>query len=348
VSSLRSAPGAQHERFRSPRFVWIGRRSPVFTLERAADEFFAVADWLLSEEALRLPLCDVERQQEPRAREAQRLLLQAHVQARGDGDVGPALRVVRGACARLLTHRRFQVRQVTSVFGEIAVERTAYGTPHAASIHPLDQTLAVPERSFAYEVQRRLVKAAVQGPFDEAVERVEESTGVAVPKRSAEDVVRDAAEDFDEFYAKREVTPPEATGPIVVGAIDGKGVPMVKPETALRTVRRGKGEKANKKRMATVATVFTMQPRPRTPKDVVETLFRTQPKPVDAEAKTQGLDPSTSASGRAWSSRRTRGSHRPPPRWRVETRSGRRPTWPSPTARDLAKAASRRSSPARP
>lgn len=52
---------------------------------------------------------------------------------------------------------------------------------------------------------------------------------------------------------------------------------MVKPEKTLRVLRRGKGKKANKKRMATVAAVFTQVARPRTPEDVVESLFRSGP-----------------------------------------------------------------------
>jgi hypothetical protein len=48
---------------------------------------------------------------------------------------------------------------------------------------------------------------------------------------------------------------------------------MVKAEAAVKTVRRGKGQKANKKKMATVAAVFTQRPRVRTPEDVVRNLF---------------------------------------------------------------------------
>jgi hypothetical protein len=63
----------------------------------------------------------------------------------------------------------------------------------------------------------------------------------------------------------------------VVTGIDGKGVPMIRPEETLRKVRRGKGDKKQKKRMATVATVRTQQVRVRTPEEVVESLFRTTP-----------------------------------------------------------------------
>jgi hypothetical protein len=254
-----------------------------FKVEQARVEFAGLESWMFSEEALNLPLDEIEREQERRSREVNRLLLQAHVQAREKGDVGPALTVVSPGAenvVRLHTHRREQVRHATTVFGEVEVSRLGYGAEGAASIHPLDEVLALPERTYSYEVQRRLAKAAVQGPFDEAVERVEEATGTVVPKRSAEEVVKDAARDFDAFYAERRVPKPEETGPIVAGAIDGKGVPMVKPEQALRVVRRGKGKKANKKRMATVAAVFTQEPRVRTPEEVVESLFRTGPQVV--------------------------------------------------------------------
>jgi len=49
---------------------------------------------------------------------------------------------------------------------------------------------------------------------------------------------------------------------------------MVKPDNAHRAVRRTKGQKANRKKMATVAAVFARQPWVRTPEQVVESLFR--------------------------------------------------------------------------
>jgi len=61
--------------------------------------------------------------------------------------------------------------------------------------------------------------------------------------------------------------------------VDSKGVPMIKPEQNLRKIRLGKGEKRNKKRMATVATVRTHEPRVRTPEEVVASLFDDVPAP---------------------------------------------------------------------
>ena len=48
-----------------------------------------------------------------------------------------------------------------------------------------------------------LTKAAVCGPFAEAISVIAEMTGVRLPMRSAEAIVADAAADFDDFYANR-------------------------------------------------------------------------------------------------------------------------------------------------
>src|SRR6267154_4757718 len=80
-------------------------------------QFHNLEQWMASPFALRLPLHQVEQQQDPKGREVQRLLLQAHVQLRGAGDVGPALAIVDGESLTLLPHRRWQRRTLKTVFG---------------------------------------------------------------------------------------------------------------------------------------------------------------------------------------------------------------------------------------
>jgi hypothetical protein len=210
------------------------------------------------------------------------LLLQAHLDQRGLGDVGPVLTVTGpdGATQRY-SHRRLGSRTINTIFGPVQIERLGYSQPGAPSLYPLDQTLALPARSFSYELQRRVVKAAVLNPFQESVTTVADLTGVTVPKRSVEEIVHDVAQDFDAFYQQR--LPEPDSGPILVAAIDCKGIPMVKPESnAPAPPRLTKGQKANRKRMATVAAVFTRQPWVRTPAQVIESLFRSRTKEESA------------------------------------------------------------------
>jgi hypothetical protein len=243
-------------------------------------EFSLLESWLASSGALQLPLHQIESQQHARGREVQRLLLQAHLQHRGNGDVGPALQLELPVGEVLYSHRRLSDRSLTTVFGAVELVRMGYSRPGAPSIFPLDKALALPARSFSYELQRRLVKAAVQNPFLESVRTIAELTGVSVSKRSLEEILPDAARDFDAFSQQRSVA--TAAGAILVAAVDGKGIPMVKPGGAQPKARLTKGQKANKKRMATVATVFTRAPWVRTPQQVIESLFPTS-RPASGE-----------------------------------------------------------------
>lgn len=260
----------------------VPRLAAVRNLVRARQEFQALEAWLMSEESHPLPLHDVEREQARRGREIQRLWLEAHAAQRGTGDVGPAIEV--GAVdglgdGTLHPPRRLDPCHPQTIFGEITVERTGYSRPGAAAVHPLDDPWPLPRRSFSYARQRRVVQAAVPGPCDEATTRVADMTGVVVPQRSAEVLVQEAARDFETFYQTRLPPPAVETGPILVASLDGQGVPMVKAAPAARVVWRGKGEKAQQKKMAVVATVSTQQPRVRTPQAVIESLLSLGPPP---------------------------------------------------------------------
>ena len=238
-------------------------------------QFSSLEQWLSDAQTLALPLHCVEDQQEGKGRELQRLLLQAHVVQRGNGDLGPALQVTAPPAPALYTHRRLQRRALKTIFGPIHIDRIGYGRQGVESIHPLDQAMQLPARSFSYELQKRLVKAALQGPFQEAIDRIQDMTGLLVPKRSLEEIVQEAAQDFDGFYGQRVPEPWQQTAPILVVAVDGKGIPLVRPNPAPRSIRPAKCPKPGGKKMATVAAVFTRAPWIRTPDQVVQSLFRT-------------------------------------------------------------------------
>ena len=243
--------------------------------ERARPALEALMDlesFLADAAEARLGFGEVETTSERKGRELLRVALQGHLDGRGSGDVGAAIVVDGPSGALRLSYKRTHKRRLLSIFGEVKIDRVGYGAPGAVSVHPLDAELRLPGRSYSYEVCRRLVRLAVLGPFGEAVDLLAEAPGVKIAKRAAEQIVVEAAVDFDSFYASREGVHP-GEGEILVGSIDGKGVPMVKPAPAVKVVRRKRGEKPNKKRMATVGTVYSQAPRVRTPQEVVDSLF---------------------------------------------------------------------------
>ena len=133
--------------------------------------------------------------------------------------MGPPLCVRQGDNGVLYTHRRLSTRSLKTVFGTIEMVRMGYSRAGANSLYPLDAALALPARVFSYELQRRLVQAAVQGTFQESMDGIADLTGWSVSKRSLEELLVDAARDFDVFYQER--VPAPADGSILVAA-DGK------------------------------------------------------------------------------------------------------------------------------
>ena len=171
----------------------------------ARNAFADLEHWLYCHRSSGLKLHLIEAEQERRGREVLRLMLQAHIDSRGDGDVGPAIALRPGGSGPEIPyrHKRLRSRRLVTVFGEVAITRMEYSSPGHPNLYPQDAVLGLPARCYSYEIQRRLVKAAVKGPFDEATEALSEATGVNIPKRTAEQIVADASVDFESFYTQR-------------------------------------------------------------------------------------------------------------------------------------------------
>ena len=62
----------------------------------------------------------------------------------------------------------------------------------------------------------------MQNPFPGSVPTIAELTGVSVTKRCLEEILPDAARDFDAFYQQRSMA--TAAGSVLVPAVDGKDI----------------------------------------------------------------------------------------------------------------------------
>jgi hypothetical protein len=210
-----------------------------------------------------------------------RRLLEEHLALRDGGRVTEA---VVGDDGIERTHKRRRPLYVITTLGKVELERIGYGQRDVDSRFVLDAALNLPPESYSLGLRRSLAYEAAKGSFDDAVEAVEHATGVAVPKRQAEELVRRAAVDFDAFYAARQPAANEGTGDILVISTDGKGVPMrrdaLRPATRKAAEERrprlekrlSKGEKTATRRMAQVAAVYSIQPYVRSAEEIAGTL----------------------------------------------------------------------------
>jgi hypothetical protein len=182
-------------------------------------------------------------------------------------------------------------RRLLTVVGEVEVKRRAYEAKGVDALYPADGALNLPDDMYSFGVRRLVAEEACKSSFDEVVEQTKKIIGVAVAKRQVEELTVRAARDFGAFYATRAVEA-EDTAALLVFGFNGKGVVMryedlregtkkaaEKSKHKLQT-RLSQGEKRNRKRMAQVATIYTIDPWVRTPKDILHDLRSVPPVPT--------------------------------------------------------------------
>lgn len=209
-----------------------------------------------------------------------RLTLQGYVDSQGTGDLGPIL-----AYEGRELHRLDEVfdRRYVSIFGELLISRTVYGTrlTQKLEVIPLDGRLGLPESDFSYVLQGWDQSFCVQNSYDKSRNNIQRILGLGQTIGSLEQMNRCMAEDVDGFHDSQPVPSPEKEDSILVLTADGKGVPMRRdPEQDGPSPggRLAKGQKAGKKREACVGGVYTVEPFVRSAKDVVDEVLRKKKK----------------------------------------------------------------------
>jgi hypothetical protein len=218
-------------------------------------------------------------------------LLRAFLARAGDGDVGPTLAIPGDilsepsqAMPRLDGPRS---RPYLSIVGEVPIQRVCYGHGRV-EVAPLDAQLHLPRRQYSYLLQQWLGAFVIDDAHAEAVQKLQTILGLSIAVKASEDLNREQASDVEPFQDSLPVPEPTQEGSLVVVTADCKGVPLVRsalatteeaetPDATARPSphhRRGKGEKANTKRMAAVGAVYTIEPFVRTTDEVIDELQR--------------------------------------------------------------------------
>jgi hypothetical protein len=245
-----------------------------------AQDLYAEVDGLLNlvRDAVEqsMPLHEVEGEALRIALRIGRRTLQLVLDTLGNGDVGPSCELPDGRVLQRLLDLR--TRPYQSVFGEFQVERYVYAVREGQKIEfvPLDTRLALPESKFSFLLQDFDQNLAMEDPFGQVKKTIARILGVDQPVDSLERMNRKMAEHVEAFHFSQQPPPVEEEGAILVESGDGKGIPIRRPSDAPRIQdhQRRSGPKPDRKKMATVASVYTVDPCFRTPQEVVESLFR--------------------------------------------------------------------------
>ena len=117
---------------------------------------------------------------------------------------------------------------------------------------------------------------ATEEPYNEVSSFLQRILGLSQHVDSLERMSRDMAREADPFCWTCKTPPPTEEGEILVETADGKGIPIRRPADAptIYDHQHRPGPKPDRKKMATVGSVYTVDRYVRTPEEVVEALFR--------------------------------------------------------------------------
>lgn len=221
---------------------------------------------------------EVERELFSQLQEIGLTMLNSFVATQGDGDSGAELTFDGHMLRRL---QEPHARRYLSIFGEMLIKRRVYAVREGQKVEqaPLDARLGLPASDFSYVLEDWLQRLCVKESFGEAVAGLRMLLNLAPSERAAEQMNQRVAEDAEAFQMQKAPPPGKEEGEILVATADGKGVPMRRPlEERVHNShpRRGKGEKANKKQMAYVGAVYSIDRFRRTADDVVDEVCRKQ------------------------------------------------------------------------
>lgn len=222
-----------------------------------------------------VPVHELERNTLDRLLEMGRCALGEFFAIQGDGDQGETVTMSDGQTLQRLPQRH--PRTYRSIFGVFRLERVVYGTREGQRIEwvPLDARLQLPMGEFSYVLQDWAQVLSVEHAFEQTAETLLRMLQVTIPVDSLERMNRAMAESVEAFRDSRPAPTVAEEGEFLVVTADAKGVPMRRePDQTPAGCRRKKGQKANKKQMATIGCVYSVDPKHRTAEEVVAALFR--------------------------------------------------------------------------
>ena len=203
----------------------------------------------------------------------------------GTGDVGEQFALPDGRQVQRFPEPH--VRSLVTIFGQFTLLRAVYGSREGQQIEaaPLDARLQLPASKFSYLLQNWDQLVTTEQPYGQVSRIMEMILGVSQHVDSLERMSRQMAASAEEFSGSQPAPPAAEEGEILVESADGKGVPIRHAADAppIRDHAHRRGPKPDRKRMATIGAVYSVDRFVRTPEQVLEALFHDpqQPRPDD-------------------------------------------------------------------
>jgi len=192
----------------------------------------------------------------------------------GDGDLGEDIET-----ADRKTARRSKTKSVTrlrSLFGQHVFEQFTYasGKHKPISLRPISARLSLPASRWSFLLQEFSQMLGVDQAYDQAMKNLGEILHSDFSVDTAERINGQLGSSAGEFLDDLPLPESGSEGKLLIATADCKGVPLVKHDSqkvaAFETAKKNPGNR----RMATVTSVYSVDPHVRTAKEITAALFR--------------------------------------------------------------------------
>jgi hypothetical protein len=239
----------------------------------------AIGEWICDSVVDGSSALTVERGLFQRMLALSKSLFQSFLTLIGPGDFGATYTLEERELRR---SKELHVRRLLTVFGEFQIPRWVYAQREGATFEflPTDQRLQLPASDVSYLLQEWDQLLGIDQAFGRVRDVIETILRIPQSVDTLERTNQQMAAAAPVFRESQAPVDANQEAALLIVSEDNKGIPMVRPvEEKPAGAHRKKGEKANKKQMACIGCVYTVDRHERTPEELVATLFRDPDRP---------------------------------------------------------------------
>lgn len=207
------------------------------------------------------------------------------IQCQGNGDLGPEIQVEN---EKVLTRSQTPTSTtIRSVFGSHRFDQFTYapGSKKAIELRPISARMSLPERQWSFLLQEFSQMFCVDRAYEQSMQNLESIFGGSFAVDTAEQINGQMGRDAGQFVEDLPKPDPTTEGKLLVASADCKGVPLVKEDTPKVLPFEKAKKRPGNRRMATVASVYSVEPNIRTAEEVTAALFRDDRDPDSIQPK---------------------------------------------------------------
>lgn len=200
--------------------------------------------------------------------------LELFIRLQGTGDLGATVETAEGRA--LCRSKQPAACAIRSIFGRHEFQQYTYSTGKnkPISLRPLDARMALPAMRWSYLLQEFSQLFCVDQAFGLAAQNLGTVFGETFSVDTLEQVNAAMGPDAERFLSDLPTPPAKEEGEVLALSCDGKGVPLVRDDAAKVPAFETASKRPGNRRMAILASVYSVDRFERTAADVVAALFR--------------------------------------------------------------------------